>query len=623
MNNHGKNATLWIVIGLALVALFNLFHGGQGSRNSQRSAVYYSEFVTEAERGHVIEVEIRGNHIGFRMNDGRYLTTYAPDGHNLIDKLQQLNVKIRAFPADEDSPGFLHILFSWLPTLLLLGVWIFFFRQMQAGGNKAMSFGKSRARMHSEARPKVTFADVAGVDEAKADLQEIVEFLKDPPKFQRLGGKIPKGVLLIGPPGTGKTLLAKAVAGEASVPFFSISGSEFVEMFVGVGASRVRDLFDQAKPKAPCIIFVDELDSVGRQRGANHSGGSNDEREQTLNQLLVEMDGFEGTEGIIVIAATNRPDILDHALLRPGRFDRQVVVSNPDVDGREKILKVHTREMPLASDVDLRIIARGTPGFSGADLRNLVNEAALLAARMGKLKISMEHLEAAKDKVLMGPERRSMVMSERDKKITAYHEAGHALVTINMPSADPIHKATIIPRGRALGLVMQLPEDDNISHDKEQLCTRLAILMGGRSAEEIILGHGKITGGASNDIKVATNIARSMVTEFGMSERLGPVAYGDSHSEGIFPTGRQISPTTAQQIDEEIRKLLDQAHSQAKDILQTKIEDLHKLAGALLEYETLNGEEIKQVIAGNFVREIIDEPATEPRRSTIPAGGKA
>ena len=508
---------------------------------------------------------------------------------------------INAKPSKEGGPTLLGVLISWFPMLLLIAVWIFFMRQMQGGGGKAMGFGKSKAKLLNEKNGIVTFDDVAGVEEAKDDLQEIVEFLKDPSKFQRLGGKIPKGALLVGPPGTGKTLLARAIAGEANVPFFTISGSDFVEMFVGVGASRVRDMFDQAKKNAPCIIFIDEIDAVGRHRGAG-LGGGNDEREQTLNQLLVEMDGFETNEGIILIAATNRPDVLDPALLRPGRFDRQVVVPNPDIIGREKILKVHTRKVPMSSDVDIRTVARGTPGFSGADLANIVNEAALLAARRGKRMVTNTEFEDAKDKVMMGPERRSMVMTDDDKKLTAYHEAGHALVSINLESSDPIHKATIIPRGRALGMVMRLPERDQISITREKMYANLAVAMGGRIAEEIIFGHDKVTSGASSDIQQATQLARAMVMQYGMSDKLGFLSYGDNEEEVFL--GRSVarqqnmSEDIHKLVDAEVRTIVDESYAKAEKILKDKEKDLHTIAQGLLEYETLTGDEINDLLGG-------------------------
>ena len=508
--------------------------------------------------------------------------------------------------------------------LLLIGVWVFFMRQMQSGGGRAMGFGKSRARMLTEKQGRVTFDDVAGIDEAKGELQEIVEFLKDPQKFQRLGGKIPKGVLLVGPPGTGKTLLARAIAGEANVPFFTISGSDFVEMFVGVGASRVRDMFEQGKKNAPCIIFIDEIDAVGRHRGAG-LGGGNDEREQTLNQMLVEMDGFESNEGVILIAATNRPDVLDPALLRPGRFDRQVVVPNPDVNGREKILRVHMRKVPLASDVDPKVIARGTPGFSGADLANLVNEAALLAARIGKRVVAMAEFEAAKDKVMMGTERRSLVMSEAEKRMTAYHEGGHALCAMHEPECDPVHKATIIPRGRALGLVMSLPEGDRYSKSKSKLLAELTMAMGGRAAEEIIFGPDKVSNGAAGDIKMATDQARRMITEWGMSDKLGMIAYGDNSQEVFLghsvTQSKNVSEATAREIDGEIKDIIDRAYAKARRILTENVEELHRLARGLLEHETLSGDEIRTVLRGEpVIRKVVDEPAPENRRASVPRG---
>ncbi|HEX3348867.1 MAG TPA: ATP-dependent zinc metalloprotease FtsH, partial [Acetobacteraceae bacterium] len=510
--------------------------------------------------------------------------------------------------------------------LVLVGVYIFFLRQMQSGTGRAMGFGKSKARLLTEKHGRVTFDDVAGIDEAKSELQEIVEFLKDPQKFQRLGGKIPKGVLLVGPPGTGKTLLARAIAGEANVPFFTISGSDFVEMFVGVGASRVRDMFEQGKKNAPCIIFIDEIDAVGRHRGAG-LGGGNDEREQTLNQMLVEMDGFESNEGVILIAATNRPDVLDPALLRPGRFDRQVVVPNPDVNGREKILRVHMRKVPLASDVDPKVIARGTPGFSGADLANLVNEAALLAARIGKRVVAMAEFENAKDKVLMGAERRSLVMSDAEKRMTAYHEGGHALCAMHETECDPVHKATIIPRGRALGLVMSLPEGDRYSKSKSKLLAELTMAMGGRAAEELIFGADKVSNGAAGDIKMATDQARRMVTEWGMSDKLGMIAYGDNSQEVFLghsvTQNKNVSEVTAREIDAEIKDIIDSAYQRAKRILTENIDELHRLARGLLEYETLSGDEIRTVLRGEpVIKKIVDEPAPESRRASVPAAGR-
>jgi cell division protease FtsH len=535
-------------------------------------------------------------------------------------------VRVIAKPEDSDVNPLLHYLLSWFPMLLLIGVWVFFMRQMQSGGGRAMGFGKSRARMLTEKQGRVTFDDVAGIDEAKGELQEIVDFLKDPQKFQRLGGKIPKGVLLVGPPGTGKTLLARAIAGEANVPFFTISGSDFVEMFVGVGASRVRDMFEQGKKNAPCIIFIDEIDAVGRHRGAG-LGGGNDEREQTLNQMLVEMDGFESNEGVILIAATNRPDVLDPALLRPGRFDRQVVVPNPDVNGREKILRVHMRKVPLASDVDPKTIARGTPGFSGADLANLVNEAALLAARLGKRVVAMAEFEAAKDKVMMGTERKSLVMSEAERRMTAYHEAGHALCAMHEPECDPVHKATIIPRGRALGLVMSLPEGDRYSKSKSKLLSELTMAMGGRAAEEIIFGPDKVSNGAAGDIKMATDQTRRMVTEWGMSDKLGMIAYGDNSQEVFLGHSvtqhKNVSEETAREIDREIKEVIDRAYAKARRILTENIEELHRLARGLLEHETLTGDEIRTVLRGEpVIRKVVDEPAPESRRASVPVAGR-
>ncbi len=566
------------------------------------SKVSFSNFMSEVENGRVVEVEIQGSNISGTLTDGTKFTTYSPNYPNLVEKLNDKGVSIVASPLEEKMPSLLGILLSWFPMLLLIGVWVFFMRQMQGGKGGAMGFGKSKAKLLTEAQGKVTFNDVAGVEEAKEEVEEIVEFLKDPKKFSRLGGKIPKGALLIGPPGTGKTLLAKAIAGEANVPFFSISGSDFVEMFVGVGASRVRDMFEQGKKHSPCIIFIDEIDAVGRSRGAG-LGGGNDEREQTLNQLLVEMDGFDTNEGIILIAATNRPDVLDPALLRPGRFDRQVVVGNPDILGREAILKVHIKKINASPDVKLRTIARGTPGFSGADLANLVNEAALLAARKNKRVVTMPDIEEAKDKVMMGAERRSMVMSEDEKKLTAYHEGGHAIVALNEKVSDPIHKATIIPRGRALGMVMRLPERDQLSVTREKMYSDIAVAMGGRIAEELIFGHDKVTSGASSDIDMATKMAKNMVTKYGMSAVLGPLAYGENEEEvflGRSVTKQQnMSEETARKVDSETKKIVEAGYARAKQILTEKIDDLHKLAKALLVYETLTGDEIRDLILKN------------------------
>ncbi len=566
------------------------------------SKVSFSNFMSEVENGRVVEVEIQGSNISGTLTDGTKFTTYSPNYPNLVEKLNDKGVSIVASPLEEKMPSLLGILLSWFPMLLLIGVWVFFMRQMQGGKGGAMGFGKSKAKLLTEAQGKVTFNDVAGVEEAKEEVEEIVEFLKDPKKFSRLGGKIPKGALLIGPPGTGKTLLAKAIAGEANVPFFSISGSDFVEMFVGVGASRVRDMFEQGKKHSPCIIFIDEIDAVGRSRGAG-LGGGNDEREQTLNQLLVEMDGFDTNEGIILIAATNRPDVLDPALLRPGRFDRQVVVGNPDILGREAILKVHIKKINASPDVKLRTIARGTPGFSGADLANLVNEAALLAARKNKRVVTMPDIEEAKDKVMMGAERRSMVMTEDEKKLTAYHEGGHAIVALNEKVSDPIHKATIIPRGRALGMVMRLPERDQLSVTREKMYSDIAVAMGGRIAEELIFGHDKVTSGASSDIDMATKMAKNMVTKYGMSAVLGPLAYGENEEEvflGRSVTKQQnMSEETARKVDSEVKKIVEAGYARAKQILTEKIDDLHKLAKALLVYETLTGDEIRDLILKN------------------------
>ena len=571
--------------------------------NVERNSLPFSNFLSEVEAGRVVEVQIQGNNISGVLADGKTFKTYSPNYPKLVDKLSSKGVSIVASPREEKMPSLLGILLSWFPMLLLIGVWIFFMRQMQGGKGGAMGFGRSKAKLLNEAQGKVTFNDVAGVEEAKEEVEEIVEFLKDPKKFSRLGGKIPKGALLIGPPGTGKTLLAKAIAGEANVPFFSISGSDFVEMFVGVGASRVRDMFEQGKKHSPCIIFIDEIDAVGRSRGAG-LGGGNDEREQTLNQLLVEMDGFDTNEGIILIAATNRPDVLDPALLRPGRFDRQVVVGNPDIIGREAILKVHVKKISTGPDVKLRTIARGTPGFSGADLANLINESALLAARKNKRVVTMSDIEEAKDKVMMGAERRSMVMSEDEKKLTAYHEGGHAIVALNETASDPIHKATIIPRGRALGMVMRLPERDQLSVTREKMYSDIAVAMGGRIAEEIIFGHDKVTSGASSDIDMATKMAKNMVTKYGMSKELGPLAYGENEEEVFLgrsvTKSQNMSEDTAKKIDSEVKKIVDTGYMRAKKVLNEKIDDLHKLAKALLIYETLSGDEIRDLILKNI-----------------------
>jgi cell division protease FtsH len=624
MSNFGRNLALWVIIALLLVVLFNLFQ--PGTSHTAATQVAYSDFITEVNGGRVRDVVIQGRTVSGQLTDGRTFQTYTPEDPSLVNRLTDKGVRVIAKPEESDVNPLLHYLLSWFPMLLLIGVWVFFMRQMQAGGGRAMGFGKSRARMLTEKQGRVTFDDVAGIDEAKGELQEIVEFLKDPQKFQRLGGKIPKGVLLVGPPGTGKTLLARAIAGEANVPFFTISGSDFVEMFVGVGASRVRDMFEQGKKNAPCIIFIDEIDAVGRHRGAG-LGGGNDEREQTLNQMLVEMDGFESNEGVILIAATNRPDVLDPALLRPGRFDRQVVVPNPDVNGREKILRVHMRKVPLASDVDPKVIARGTPGFSGADLANLVNEAALLAARMGKRVVAMLEFESAKDKVLMGTERRSLVMSEAEKRMTAYHEGGHALCAMHEPECDPVHKATIIPRGRALGLVMSLPEGDRYSKSKSKLLAELTMAMGGRAAEEIIFGPDKVSNGAAGDIKMATDQARRMITEWGMSDKLGMISYGDNGQEVFLGHSvtqhKNVSEETAREIDGEIKDIIGKAYAKAKRILTENIEELHRVARGLLEHETLSGDEIRTVLRGEpVIRKVVDEPAPESRRASVPTAGR-
>ena len=624
----------FLIVLLALVFLFNLFQGEEAPQQHQE--INFSELLAEVDAGNVRNVVIEGSTIHGTLQNGTQFQSYSPDDPALIERLHSKGVEISARPPESQGPSILAILISWFPMLLLIGVWIFFMRQMQGGGSRAMGFGRSRARMLSEKQGRVTFKDVAGIDEAKEELFEIVEFLKDPSKFQKLGGRIPRGVLLVGPPGTGKTLLARAIAGEAKAPFFTISGSDFVEMFVGVGASRVRDMFDQAKKNAPCIIFMDEIDAVGRHRGAG-LGGGNDEREQTLNQLLVEMDGFEANEGIILIAATNRPDVLDPALLRPGRFDRQVVVPNPDIIGREKILKVHMRKVPLAPDVETRTIARGTPGFSGADLANLVNEAALLAARRAKRLVRMAEFEDAKDKVMMGAERRSMVMTEDEKRLTAYHEGGHALVSLHMAASDPIHKATIIPRGRALGMVMRLPERDRLSYSREKLHADLAVAMGGRVAEEEVFGYDKVTSGASSDIRMATQMARAMVTQYGMSDKLGPLSYHENEEE-IFlghSIARQQNASEATQklIDAEVRALVEGAYAQAQTIIKGKKKDLKIIAEGLLEYETLSGKEIKELLKGHepqrkpsHEEEEIAEgsssvPQTSAKQAKTPKGG--
>jgi cell division protease FtsH len=597
MNPRVKNLALWIVVGLFMILLFNLFNT---SSRPIEDEIIFSDFMVKTEKGEVSEVTIKDNHISGILKDGTKFKTYTANDPDLVKTLREKNVRITAKPPEE-PPWYMTFLMTWGPFILFVGLWIFFMRQMQMGGNKALSFGKSRARLLSEERKKITFSDVAGIDEAKGEVEEIIEFLKDPPKFQKLGGRIPKGVLVVGPPGTGKTLLAKAIAGEAGVPFFSISGSDFVEMFVGVGASRVRDLFEQGKKHAPCIIFIDEIDAVGRHRGAG-LGGGHDEREQTLNQLLVEMDGFETSEGVILVAATNRPDVLDPALLRPGRFDRQIVVGRPDLKGRIEILKVHTKKIPVSKDVGLEVIARGTPGFAGADLENLVNEAALLAARKSKKMVEMIDFESAKDKVLMGVERKSMVLSDEEKKITAYHEAGHTLVAKLLPGTDPIHKVTIIPRGRALGVTMQLPVDDRHNYHKEYLYNTIAIMMGGRVAEELVLNH--MTTGAGNDIEKATDLARKMVCEWGMSEKMGPLTFGKKEQE-IF-LGREISQHrdysehTAIEIDKEVKRLIVENYERAKSLITTNMKALKALAEALLEKESLDAPEIERIVQSSI-----------------------
>ena len=623
MNPNFRNFALWVIIFLLVVALVLLFQN-PGQR-SQTQDITFSQLLSEVDAGRVREVTIAGAEISGHYSDSRAFSTYAPNDPSLVQNLYKKNVQITAKPPSDGNSWLVTLLVNGLPLIAFIGIWIFMSRQMQGAGGKAMGFGKSKAKLLTEAHGRVTFEDVAGVDEAKDDLSEIVEFLRDPQKFQRLGGRIPRGVLLVGPPGTGKTLLARAIAGEANVPFFTISGSDFVEMFVGVGASRVRDMFEQAKKNAPCIIFIDEIDAVGRHRGAG-LGGGNDEREQTLNQLLVEMDGFEANEGIILIAATNRPDVLDPALLRPGRFDRQIVVPNPDVIGRERILKVHVRKVPLSPDVDLKTVARGTPGFSGADLMNLVNESALAAARRNKRVVTMAEFEDAKDKIMMGAERRTLVMTEQEKMLTAYHEGGHALVALSVSATDPVHKATIIPRGRALGMVMQLPERDKLSMSLEQMTSRLAVLMGGRVAEELIFGKEKVTSGAQSDIEQATKLARAMVTRWGFSEELGTVMYGENQEEVFlgYSMGKQnnISESTSQKIDSEVRRLVERGLSDATGILTSRRDDLETLAKGLLEYETLSGDEILGLLKGRLpVRESTDEPGP-PRASPIPSVGK-
>jgi cell division protease FtsH len=626
VNNSGRSFLIWMVVIVIAAMIFSVV---QNSTNQTASQMRFSEFLSYVDEGQVDEVTLEGERVTGKLHGtGRLFTTHVPEGYaGLVDRLEKASVPFNAVPKDTGSSAFWNLVISSiLPIIILVAIWVFFMRQMQGGGKGgAMGFGKSRARMLTEKTGRVTFDDVAGVNEAKEELAEVVDFLKDPQKFQRLGGKIPRGCLLVGPPGTGKTLLARAIAGEAEVPFFTISGSDFVEMFVGVGASRVRDMFEQGKKNAPCIIFIDEIDAVGRHRGAG-LGGGNDEREQTLNQLLVEMDGFEGNEGVIIIAATNRPDVLDPALLRPGRFDRQIVVSNPDIEGREKILNVHLRKVPTAPDVDVRVIARGTPGFSGADLANLVNEAALLAARKDKKVVTMSDLEEAKDKVMMGVERKSMVMSDEEKKLTAYHEGGHAIVALHCPASDPIHKATIIPRGRALGMVMRLPERDKLSVTREKLEADLAVAMGGRVAEEMIFGYDKVTSGASSDIQYATRMARAMVEEWGMSDALGPLFYGSDQQEVFLGysmgQGKGMSETTASLIDSEVKRIVDGGYEHAKKLLKEHEGQLHTLAESLLEYETLSGDEIEAVLKGETLSRKEKTRPTAAHRSSVPGAGK-
>ncbi len=621
MNSTVKTIMFWVFILICLMLLWGVVQ--RGTSMGKDTEVGYSDLLDKIDAQQVQDVAIQGTELHGHMKatpKDQFHTTITASTDALIQKLHA--AKVNFAMKEPQNNLLLPILFNVGPFVLLGAIWFFMLRQMQSGGNKAMSFGKSRARLLSMQQKKVTFKDVAGVDEAKEELKEIIEYLREPQKFQKLGGRIPKGVLLVGPPGTGKTLLARAVAGEANVPFFSISGSDFVEMFVGVGASRVRDLFEQGKKNAPCIIFIDEIDAVGRHRGAG-LGGGHDEREQTLNQLLVEMDGFEANDGVILIAATNRPDVLDPALLRPGRFDRQVVVPNPDVNGREKILRVHMRKVPLASDVDPKVIARGTPGFSGADLANLVNEAALLAARMGKRVVAMFEFEHAKDKVMMGTERRSLVMSEDEKRMTAFHEAGHAICAMHNPECDPVHKATIIPRGRALGMVMSLPEGDRYSKSKAKCLAELCMAMGGRAAEEITFGADKVSNGASGDIKMATNQTRMMVTEWGMSDKLGMIAYADNSQEVFLghsvTQNKNVSEATAREIDNEIKVVIDHAYQSAKKILTDNINELNALAHGLLEHETLSGDEIRQLLRGEkVVKRVNDEPAADSRRASVP-----
>lgn len=620
MKNFGRNLSLWIVVIVMVMLLVGIFR--PNSNQNAGEQISYSQFINRVDSGKVSSVVIQDHYLSGKDKDGKSFQTYLPPFESdLLTKLSNMNVSVEAKPLDTQPGLFWRLVINLLPTLLIIGLFILLMRNMQGAGGKAMGFGKSKAKLLTEKQGRVTFADVAGIDEAKSELEEIVEFLKDPQKFQRLGGKIPKGVLLVGPPGTGKTLLARAIAGEANVPFFTISGSDFVEMFVGVGASRVRDMFEQGKKSAPCIIFIDEIDAVGRHRGAG-LGGGNDEREQTLNQMLVEMDGFDSNESVILIAATNRPDVLDPALLRPGRFDRQVVVPNPDVGGREKILRVHMRKVPLASDVDPKVIARGTPGFSGADLANLVNEAALLAARLNRRTVSMHEFENAKDKVMMGAERRSLVMSEDEKKMTAYHEGGHAICALFTPGCDPVHKATIIPRGRALGMVMSLPEGDRYSKSKAKCLAELVLAMGGRCAESMIFGPENVSNGASGDIKMATDLAHRMVSEWGMSEKIGLVSYAENEQEVFLGHsmngGRNFSNQTIREIEDEVKRLINEAYEKASNLLSERREELERLAQGLLEYETLTGDEIQKVLRGEKIDRSIVDDTTKNLRSSLP-----